>query len=165
MLISPVHPGSYAPDFELPGIDGSVHHLRQYLTRFRAVGVIFLNHEDLRIGPDMDALIALQAGVVSQGCTLIGINANQDPQLPGDRLNTMATFAHQHGLSFPYLRDETQEVAEAFGVTQLPQAFLVNHQGLIVHRSERLDPLASEVTGPVAGLSQAIAALLAVSPF
>ena len=37
--------GSYAPDFEIPGIDDQVHHLRRYLEKFRAVGVISMcNH-------------------------------------------------------------------------------------------------------------------------
>jgi len=37
--------GHYAPDFELPGIDDTVHHLARYLEKFQAVGVVMMrNH-------------------------------------------------------------------------------------------------------------------------
>jgi len=131
MVSSNLHVGCYAPDFELPGIDGSVHHLRQYLTQFQSVGVVFLSYDCDQVLPALEHLMAIQAEFAPRSFTLIGIDADAGPEGPSERLEAMASFAQQHNLSFPYLRDENQDVAETFGVTHSPHAFLVNQQGMI----------------------------------
>jgi peroxiredoxin len=123
--------GSYAPDFELPGIDGSVHHLSRYLERFRSVGVIFMCNHCPYVQMYLERMKQIQSEFQSQKFTLIGINANDDSRYPDDSFEKMKTFAAERQLNFPYLRDVTQDVAQSFGAERTPEAFLLDQQGIL----------------------------------
>ncbi|MEB3335915.1 MAG: thioredoxin family protein [Leptolyngbyaceae bacterium] len=123
--------GKYVPDFELPGVDGSVHHLARYLADFRAVGVIFICNHCPYVQLYLDRLKQIQADFQPQGLTLIGINANDATQYPEDGFEPMKAFAIAHQLNFPYLRDVTQEVAQGFGAQKTPEAFLLDQAGIL----------------------------------
>jgi peroxiredoxin len=125
--------GSYAPDFELPGVDSEVHHLARYLERFKAVGVVFMCNHCPYVGYYLDRLKQVQADFQDQGFTLIGINPNDAEQYPADGFEPMKTFAKEQGLNFPYLRDVTQDVAQTFGAVKTPQIFLLNQQGKLCY--------------------------------
>lgn len=123
--------GSYAPDFELPGVDGAVHHLARYLKKFRAVGVIMMSNRCPYVGLYLDRLKQIQREFEGQGFTLMGINANDDQQLPEDSFEQMKASAVERQLNFPYLRDVTQDVARSFGADCTPQAFLIDQLGML----------------------------------
>jgi len=123
--------GSYAPDFELPGTDGMVHHLARYLEKASAVGVIFMCNHCPYVQLYLNRLKQIQANFQSQGFTLIGINANDDRQYPDDSFENMKRFAAEQQLNFPYLRDVTQDVAKTFGAERTPEAFLIDHSGIL----------------------------------
>lgn len=123
--------GRYAPDFELPGTDGQVHHLARYLDRFQAIAIVFLSNACSTSTQQLPGLIALQRELGDRGFTLIGINANDTVQLPCEALGPMADFARAQGFSFPYLRDVTQDVARAFGVSCTPEAFLLDRESRV----------------------------------
>jgi peroxiredoxin len=125
--------GQYAPDFELPGIDGSVHHLARYLEQFQAVGVVIMCNHCPYVHKYLDRLKQIQTDFHSQSFTLIGINANDDQQYPEDSFEKMKTFAQTQSLNFPYLRDVTQEVAQSFGAERTPQVFLMNRDSVICY--------------------------------
>ncbi|NJO42219.1 MAG: thioredoxin family protein [Cyanobacteria bacterium CRU_2_1] len=121
----------YAPDFELPGTDGSVHHLARYLEKFQVVGVVIMCNHCPYVRMYLDRLKQIQADFQDQGFTLIGINANDDSQFPEDSFEKMVAFATEHQLNFPYLRDVTQDVAQGFGAERTPEVFLVDRTGHI----------------------------------
>ncbi len=123
--------GTYAPDFELPGIDGSVHHLARYLDTHKAVGVVFMCNHCPYVKLYLERLKQIQADFSGQGFTLIGINPNDDTRYPEDSFEKMKTFAADHGLNFPYLRDVTQEVAQSFGAERTPEVYLLDQKGII----------------------------------
>ncbi|WP_421657081.1 thioredoxin family protein [Leptothermofonsia sp. ETS-13] len=125
--------GGYAPDFEIPGIDGSVHHLARYLERFRAVGVVFMCNHCPYVRLYLDRLKQIQADFQNQGFTLIGINSNDAEQFPDDSFENMKEFASANQLNFPYLRDETQDVAQTFGAQKTPHVFLLNQEGVLCY--------------------------------
>ncbi len=125
---------SYAPDFELPGVDDEVHHLARYLENYRAVGVIFMCNHCPYVRLYLDRLKELQAELTPQGITLIGINANDAEKYPEDSFENMKAFAKEHELNFPYIRDVTQDVAQSFGATTTPEAFLLDHEGKLRYR-------------------------------
>jgi peroxiredoxin len=126
--------GSYAPDFELPGIDGAVHHLTRYLEQYRAIAVIVMCNHCPYVKMYLDRLKQLQAEFADQGVTLVGINANDEKRYPEDSFEQMKDFAKQHGLNFPYLRDITQDVARSFGAERTPEAFLIDRNGIVQYR-------------------------------
>lgn len=155
---------NYAPDFELPGIDDAVHHLARYLENYTAVAVIFLANQCPEVIQYLDRLKQLQQDYQSQGITLVGINANDAIQSPEDNFEEMKVFAEVHQLNFPYLRDVTQDVAQSFGATNTPEAFLLDGQGILRYRGQIDDAptTATAVTQPY--LRMAMTQLLAGQP-
>lgn len=125
--------GHYAPDFELPGVDDTVHHLARYLEKFQAVGVVIMCNHCPYVHLYLDRLKQIQTDFQSQGFTLIGINANDDQQYPTDSFEKMKTFAQEKSLNFPYLRDVTQEVAQSFAAERTPEIFLIDRSGVICY--------------------------------
>lgn len=123
--------GSYAPDFELPDINNIVHHLARYLDKYYAVVVVVMCNHCPDVQLYIERLKQLQAEFEPQGVTLIGINANDDSQVPEDSFEQMKAFAAEHKLNFPYLRDRTQDVAQGFRSSTTPQAFLINNACVI----------------------------------
>jgi len=130
--------GGYAPDFELPGTDGAVHHLAKYLERFQAVGVVFMCNHCPYVQRYLDRLKQIQRQFTDQGFTLIGINPNDAEQFPDDSFEKMQQLVSEQQLNFPYLRDVTQDVAEGFGAEKTPHVFLLNRQGRLCY-SGRID--------------------------
>lgn len=150
----------YAPDFELPGTDGAVHHLSRYLETFRAVGVVMLNNSCPQVRLYLDRLKQIQSDFQEQGFTLIGINASDDRQFPEDSFAKMKTFLSDCNLNFPYLRDVTQEVAQGFAAETTPEVFLIDRSGLIRYRGAIDDNPQDAAHVRTHYLRQAIAQLL-----
>ncbi len=124
--------GSYAPDFELPGTDGAVHHLARYLEQHQGIVVVFMCNHCPYVKLYLDRLKQLQSEV--QGVALIGINPNDDSAFPEDSYEKMKPFAAENNLNFLYLRDVTQEVAQSFGAQKTPHVFLLNQQGIVCYQ-------------------------------
>ncbi|MBW4467173.1 MAG: thioredoxin family protein [Pegethrix bostrychoides GSE-TBD4-15B] len=156
--------GSYAPDFEIPGVDGAVHHLAQYLNQFQAVAVVIMCNHCPYVKFYLERLKQIQDEFAAQGVTLIGINPNDEQQFPDDSFEQMKVLAEQQQLNFPYLRDLTQDVARCFGAEKTPQAFLINQSGQLCYRGGIDDSPqdAAQVKQPY--LRTAIAQLLAGEP-
>jgi peroxiredoxin len=153
--------GSYAPDFELPGIDGEVHHLSRYLERRRGLGVIFMCNQCRYVNFYLERLKQIQVEFQHHGFTLIGINANDAQQHPEDSFENMKKFAHLRKLNFPYLWDTTQDVAQSFGAENTPEAFLIDEKGVLRYRGGIDDNPQKPEAVQVPYLQNAIAALLA----
>lgn len=68
------------------------------------------------------------------GVGSVAVMSNDVMQYPDDDLPHMRAFASEHGFQFPYLYDETQEVAEAYGAICTPDFFGFNEQLLLQYR-------------------------------
>ena len=128
--------GSYAPDFELPGIDGQVHHLSRYLEKFRAVGVVSMCNYCPYVKHYLERLKQIQQEFSSSGFTLIGVNGNAVNQDLVESFDIMKGFAQTHDLNFPYLWDSTQDVTRSFGAMNTPMAFLIDCEGKVRYRGQ-----------------------------
>jgi peroxiredoxin len=128
--------GSYAPDFELPGIDNQVHHLGRYLEKFRAVGVIAMCNHCPYVGLYIKRLKDIQTKFAQQNFTLIGMNGSDANQNPKESFDSMKVFAAKQELNFPYLWDSTQDVSRSFGVTKTPTAFLIDKDGVVRYKGQ-----------------------------
>ncbi len=126
--------GSYAPDFEVPGVDDQVHHLARYMEKYQVIGVLFMGNQCPYVIELLEDLKQLQQEREPQGMTLVGMNANQGSKNSGENFEQMKVFAQDHQLNFSYLRDVTQDVAKSFGATQTPELFLLNHEGRLCYR-------------------------------
>ncbi len=123
----------YAPDFELPGIDGQVHHLTRYLENFNAIVIVFMNNECPYVKMYLDRLKQIQTEFAANGFTIIGINATDVETTSEDILKLMGDYAFEQNLNFPYIRDSNQDVARCFGVTSTPEVFLIDKSGKICY--------------------------------
>ena len=151
---------NYAPDFELPGVDGEVHHLARYLETFKVVCVIFLSNKCPEVDLYIERIKQLQKDFQNQGVIIIGMNANDTINSPTDSFEKMKEFAANHQLNFPYIRDVTQDVAENFGVDKTPEAFLLDREGKLRYRGLIDDNVNQPEAVKVAYLHQAITQLL-----
>ncbi len=115
--------GALALDFQLKGIDGKVHSLAD-LRGQKATAVVFSCNHCPYVRAYEDRLIAIQRDYYNKGARFIFINSNDDQKYPDDSLEKMIERAQQKGYNFPYLRDESQETARAYGAQRTPEVFL-----------------------------------------
>lgn len=125
--------GTYAPDFELPGADGTVHHLARYLESHKAVCVIFMCNHCPYVKAYLDRIAKLHQDYLPKGVAVIAMNPNDANQFPEDSFAAMKIWVVEQGILYPYLRDETQDVAHTFDALKTPHAFLLNQQGILVY--------------------------------
>lgn len=151
--------GSYAPDFELPGIDSQVHHLSRYLEKFHAVGVVSMCNYCPYVGHYLERLKQIQHEFSSFGFTLIGVNGNAVNQEGVESFDVMKDFAQKHELNFPYLWDSTQDVTRSFGAVLTPMAFLIDKDGRVRYRGQIDDNSQNPDAVKIQYLRSAIASL------
>ena len=116
--------GDEAIAFELPGVDGQTHSLAGLAAGNKATAVIFMcNHCPYVLGW-MERLKGAAREYAGQGVAFAGINANDASKYPADSFDNMKTLAEEWDLPFPYLWDESQEVAAAYGAERTPEIFV-----------------------------------------
>ena len=128
--------GSYAPDFELPGVDKQVHHLSSYLEKFNAVGVIAMCNHCPYVELYVNRIKKIQTEFGVRGFTVIGINGSDAKIDPDESFENMKAFATAHDLNFPYLWDPTQDVTRSFGASITPIAFLIDRDGVVRYKGQ-----------------------------
>jgi peroxiredoxin len=120
--------GDSVADFRLKNVDGKMVSLSDYKKGKGAI-VIFDCNTCPYSKAYNDRIISLNKKYASLGFPVITINAN-DPQIsPGDSFEEMSARAKQKNYDFPYLIDESQAVAKAFGATNTPHVFVLNKVG------------------------------------
>ncbi len=117
--------GQRAPDFSLPGVDGKDHSLAQFKDK-KVIVVVFTCNHCPYVQAYEDRLIAIQRDYGPRGVQLIAINPNDAAGYPEDSFDNMVKRAKQKNYNFPYLRDETQRTARAYGAEYTPEVFVFN---------------------------------------
>jgi peroxiredoxin len=115
--------GDQAPDFSLLGIDQSSHSLGS-LKGEKATAVIFSCNHCPYVKAYEERMISAANDFQGQGVNFVVINANDPVKYPDDNLENMIVRAEEKGYPFPYLQDETQEIAKSFGAERTPEVFL-----------------------------------------
>jgi peroxiredoxin len=137
--------GDVAPDFNLPGVDGKNYSLSSFADKKAVVVIFSCNHCPYVIAYE-DRMIAIQRDYADKGVALVAINPNDDVKYPADSFDKMAIRAKEKGFNFPYLRDETQEIARAYGATRTPEIFLLDESRRLVYHG-RIDDNAMDPNG------------------
>jgi peroxiredoxin len=123
--------GTPAPPFSLPGTDGKTYSLDDFAQAKALVVVFTCNHCPVARAVE-DRLVRLSADYADRGVRLVAINPNDDRGYPEDSFDAMVERAKEKGFDFPYLRDETQEVARAYDAACTPDVFVVGpDRGLV----------------------------------
>jgi len=159
--------GSIAPAFKMPDVKGHHVALSDFPDAIGIVIVFMCNHcpyvKHIRTG-----LAQLAKEYLPRGISVIGINSNDVANYPADSPAKMAEEVKSAGYVFPYLYDETQEVAKAYHAACTPDLFVFDQNKALVYRGQFDDSRPGNGI-PVSGndLRRALDALLAgtaVSP-
>lgn len=119
--------GSFAPEFKLRGTDGKMHSLADFKGK-KAVLVIFMCNHCPYVQPKMEYFMKLQKEYETKGLQVVGINSNDTMKYQEDNFENMKKWARDKGFNFPYLYDETQEIARSYGAECTPDPFLFDFQ-------------------------------------
>ena len=115
--------GQPAPDFDLPGVDGRNHRLSDFDGCRLLVVVFSCNHCPYVVGSE-ERMIKFALTYAPKGVAFVAINSNETENHPADSFEHMVERARGKNFPFPYLRDETQEVALAYGALRTPHYFV-----------------------------------------
>ncbi|WP_096701009.1 thioredoxin family protein [Magnetospirillum sp. 15-1] len=135
-----------APGFVLPGIDGRAWSLAD-LRGDRGTLVAFICNHCPYVVAIIDRLVRDAALLRADDIGVVAINANDPEQYPEDSFDNMKAFARVHGMDFPYLFDESQAVARAWGAVCTPDFFGLDRGGRLRYRG-RLDESGRLPAGP-----------------
>jgi peroxiredoxin len=129
--------GWKAPPFTLPATDGRRYALDEVRGPNGTLVAFICNHCPY-VKAVIGRLVRDARELAALGIATVAINANDAVQYPDDGFAEMQAFARRHQLPFPYLHDETQEVASAYGAVCTPDFFGFN-AGLELQYRGRLD--------------------------
>jgi peroxiredoxin len=153
--------GTKAPDFSLVNVDGRTVSLADF-NGAPALLVMFICNHCPFVKHLADALASFAGEYLAKKVAIVAINSNDVASYPADSPEQMVHEAEDRGYPFPYLYDETQEVAKAYRAACTPDFFLFDGNRQLVYRgqfdSSRPDN-GQSITG--ADLRSAIDAVLA----
>ena len=115
--------GTAAPDFSLPATDGNTYSLADFVHAKVLVVAFTCNHCPYVIKSEQ-RIVAFDRDYVERGVQLVCINSNADTTYPDDDFPGMVERARIRRFQFPYLHDESQEVALAYGALRTPHYFV-----------------------------------------
>jgi len=130
-----LHIGDTAPDFKLKNIDGNYVSLsgmedaKGYIVVFtcnHCPYVIHVNEEIVRLAKEYQEL----------GVSFVAISSNDVENYPDDSPEKMTVLAAKEGYTFPYLYDETQEVARAYDAACTPDFYVFDKNARLVYRGQ-----------------------------
>ena len=156
--------GTVAPDFELPHVDGSMVSLADAAGPRGTVVMFICNHCPF-VKHVADQLAVIGRDFLPRGVGIVAISSNDVSSHPADSPEQMVREAEERGYLFPYLYDETQEVAKDYHAACTPDFYLFDADRSLVYRGQ-LDSSRPGSDIPVTGsdLRGAIDALLSGRP-
>ncbi len=164
-----IRPGSKAPDFNLPGVDGKMYTLKSFEKATVLVIIFSCNHCPTAQAYE-DRIIDIEKEYGSKGVALIMISPNADKALNyselgysdmGDSYDDMKLRAADKGFTFPYLYDgDEQKAALAYGPVATPHCFVFDNNRLLRYVG-RIDGSEKPGTGKGEDLRNAIDNILA----
>ena len=128
--MSHLKPGDQAIAFDLPGTDDKQHALADYADK-AAVAVIFSCNHCPYVRAWEDRMVQIQSDYADKGVQLVTINSNDANKYPDDSFSKMKERVGEKGFNFPYLYDETQKTAHAYGAERTPEVFLFDKSGAL----------------------------------
>ena len=127
--------GQPVPDFTLPDATGKAHRLTELCRRRPTVVVFACNHCPYVIHI-RDAFGKIAKEFQAKGVSFVAINSNDAIQYPDDAPSLMPAFAKAGGWNFPYLVDESQQVAKAWHAACTPDLFVLDATGKLAYAGQ-----------------------------
>lgn len=143
--------GTVAPDFKLPDtVSGRIKSLRE-LKSTKATVIMFICNHCPFVKHVNDQLVALANDYKSQGVSFVAISSNDVENYPEDHPDKMKEYALALRYPFPYLYDESQDVAKAYKAACTPDFFIFDGEMKLVYRGQ-LDASRPKSDIPVTGV-------------
>ncbi|MCE9548046.1 MAG: thioredoxin family protein [Planctomycetia bacterium] len=127
--------GTQALNFSLPNVDGRLVSLADF-EGAPALLVIFMCNHCPYVIHVADELAHLAREYQQRGVAVVGISSNDVSKYPADSPERMVAEADERGYTFPYLYDETQEVAQAYRAACTPDFFVFDAKRQLVYRGQ-----------------------------
>ena len=135
-----------APDFILPGVDGREWSLRQCAGE-KGLLVMFICNHCPYVKAVIDRIVRDAGDLAQLGVNSVAIMSNDPAEYTEDSFENMQQIAGRLKFPFPYLFDETQQVAKAYGAVCTPDFFGYNAELKLQYRG-RLDESRKEAAAP-----------------
>ena len=152
--------GQKAPDFNLPGADGKDYSLASFKDAKYLVVVFSCNHCPYVVGSE-DRIIRFAKDYAPKGVKMVAINSNETVEHPGDSFENMVTRIKEKKYPFPYLRDESQEIALAYGALRTPHFYVFDGERKLRYTGRMDDNPKMEALAKTHELRDAMDAILA----
>ncbi|MGH7503097.1 MAG: thioredoxin family protein [Longimicrobiales bacterium] len=127
--------GTPAPPFALPDTDGNIVALEDFADA-PALLVLFLCNHCPFVKHVAFELAAIGREYGEKGVAIVAINPNDPTAYPEDAPDRMKEEKQRAGYTFPYLFDESQDVARAHNAVCTPDIFLFDHQHRLFYRGQ-----------------------------
>jgi peroxiredoxin len=127
--------GTRAPDFALPDTDGRTVRLADFRDA-RALLVMFICNHCPYVKHVQHELVRLARDYEPRGAAFVAISSNDVDNYPDDSPELMKAEKDRVGYPFPYLYDESQEVAKAYRAACTPDFFLFDRDRKLVYRGQ-----------------------------
>ncbi len=155
--------GTPAPDFSLPGVDQKAWNLAEVRGDKATLVAIICNHCPFVVHM-IDAFSRFASEYQPKGLGVVAISANDVSRYPADSPERMAEFARQYNFTFPYLFDESQQVAKAYKAVCTPDLFLYDAELQLAYAGQFDDSRPGMPAGNGDDLRRATDAVLAANP-
>lgn len=127
--------GTLAPAFSLPGIDGRTWSLQSFAGSKLLLVMFICNHCPF-VKHVRQELARLGRDFPPNDVAIVAINSNDTTAYPADNMDNMKLEAASAGYAFPYLLDESQQVAKAYDAACTPDFFLFDAARRLVYRGQ-----------------------------
>jgi peroxiredoxin len=134
-----------APDFDLPGVDGA-RHSPQSARGEKGLVVMFICNHCPYVKRSIERIVRDCAGLKARGIGAIAVMPNDPGYNVEDSFDNMKRVAREKGFPFPYVIDESQEVARAYDAVCTPD-FYGFDSNLELRYHGRLEELVQAMTG------------------
>lgn len=134
--------GLQAPDFTLKNIDGKMVSLSE-VVRENGLVVMFICNHCPYVKAISERIAKTAEALKDEGVGVVAIMSNDAESYPQDSFENMKIFAQNNNFTFPYLIDETQDVAKAYDAVCTPDFFGFGGDGFLQYRG-RLDDAANK---------------------
>ncbi len=162
MVTNTLKIGSSAPYFKLLAVDGNTYSLDSFKDKEALIVIFSCNHCPY-VRAYEDRIIQIQNDYRDR-LQIVAINSNDTTNYPEDSFEEMIKRSKEKNFNFPYLRDETQEVAKAYGATHTPEIFLFDKERKLVFHGKIDDNWQEPSKVKTPYLRNAIEELLANKP-
>ncbi len=155
--------GTPAVEFTLPGVDGKTYSLESFKEK-RVLVIVFMCNHCPYVKATIQRLITIQRDYQGQGVQLVAINPNDVVTYPEDSFENMKVFSKEGRMNFPYLQDNSQEIARKYNAVCTPDIFVYGPERKLIYRGRIDDNWQDETRVTRKDLRRALDTLLSEQP-